>query len=126
KLLPLDTKWRAQQWPDAPTGPIDPDYAESLTMAQQTFEQTTAAKPLDVVTVRDLVQLLIYKVARSNAALGQILAVKQYENLTYCHSANVSLLSLLLAKQVGLNEAALAALVEAALLHDVGKTQIPL
>src|SRR5262245_35770342 len=60
KLLPLDTKWRAQQWPDAPTGPLDPDYAESLTMAQQTFEDTSAGKPLDVVTVRDLVQLLIY------------------------------------------------------------------
>ena len=126
KLLPLDTKWRAQQWPDAPTGPLDPDYAESLLMAQQTFENTSAGKPLDVVTVRDLVQLLIHKVARSNAALGQILAVKQYENLTYCHSVNVAMLSLLLGKHVGLNEAMLAALTEAALLHDVGKTQIPL
>ena len=78
------------------------------------------------MTVRDLVQLLIHKVARSNAALGQILAVKQYENLTYCHSVNVSVLSLMLGKQVGLDEATQAALVEAALLHDVGKTQIPL
>jgi putative nucleotidyltransferase with HDIG domain len=76
--------------------------------------------------VRDLVQLLIHKVARSNAALGQILAVKQYENLTYCHSVNVSVLSLLLGKHVGLDESVQAALVEAALLHDVGKTQIPL
>jgi putative nucleotidyltransferase with HDIG domain len=126
KLLPLDTKWRYQQWPDAPTGPLDPDYAESLLMAQQTFENTSAGKPLDVVTVRDLVQLLIYKVARSNAALGQILAVKQYENLTYCHSVNVAMLSLLLGKRVGLNDGMLAALTEAALLHDVGKTQIPL
>jgi putative nucleotidyltransferase with HDIG domain len=126
KLLPLDTKWRYQQWPDAPTGPLDPDYAESLLMAQQTFENTSAGKPLDVVTVRDLVQLLIYKVARSNAALGQILAVKQYENLTYCHSVNVAMLSLLLGKHVGLDDAMLAALTEAALLHDVGKTQIPL
>src|SRR5262245_15406332 len=126
KLLPLDTKWRAQQWPDAPTGPLDPDYAESLMMAHQTCEQTTAGNPLDVVTVRDLVQLLIHKVARSNAALGQILAVKQYENLTYCHSVNVAMLSMLLGKHVGLNDALLAALTEAALLHDVGKTQIPL
>jgi hypothetical protein len=126
KLLPLDTKWRLQQWPDAPTGPLDPDYAESLMMAQQTFEQTSAGKPLDVLTVRDLVQLLIHKVARSNAALGQILAVKQYENLTYCHSVNVAMLSMLLGKHVGLNDTMLAALTEAALLHDVGKTQIPL
>jgi len=126
RLVPLDTRWRAQQWPDAPTGPLDPAYAESILLAQQTFENTAAGKPLDVVTVRDLVQLLIHKVARSNAALGQILAVKQYENLTYCHSVNVSVLSLLLGKHVGLDEATLAALVEAALLHDVGKTQIPL
>jgi putative nucleotidyltransferase with HDIG domain len=126
KLIPLDTRWRAQQWPDAPTAPLDPDYAESIMRAQQTFEDTAAGKPIDVVTVRDLVQLLIHKVARSNAALGQILAVKQYENLTYCHSVNVAMLSLLLGKQIGLDEPTLAALVEAALLHDVGKTQIPL
>jgi len=126
RLVPLDTRWRAQKWADAPTGPLDPDYAESLIIAQQTWENTASGKPLDVVTVRDLVQLLIYKVARSNAALGQILAVKQYENLTYCHSVNVAMLSLLLGKQVGLDEQTLAALVEAALLHDVGKTQIPL
>jgi putative nucleotidyltransferase with HDIG domain len=126
KLLPLDTRWRAQQWPDAPTTPLDPAYAESIMRAQQTFEDTAAGKPLDAVTVRDLVQLLITKVARSNAALGQILAVKQYENLTYLHSVNVAVLSLLLGKHVGLDEPTQAALVEAALLHDVGKTQIPL
>jgi putative nucleotidyltransferase with HDIG domain len=78
------------------------------------------------VTVRDLVQLLIHRVARSNAALGQILAVKLYENLTYCHSVNVAMLSLLLGKQLGLDDQDMAALVEAALLHDIGKTRIPL
>jgi putative nucleotidyltransferase with HDIG domain len=126
KLVALDTRWRAQQWPDAPTGPLDPAYAESLMLAQQTFENTAAGKHLDPVTVRDLVQLLIYKVARSDAALSQILAVKQYENLTYCHSVNVAMLSLLLGRQLRLDEAAMSALVEAALLHDIGKTRVPL
>jgi putative nucleotidyltransferase with HDIG domain len=126
KLLPLDTRWRARQWADVPTGPLDPDYAESIARAQETFENTAAGKPLDVMTVRDLVQFLIYKVARSNAALGQILAVKQYENLTYCHSVNVAMLSLLLGRHVGLDDRTLTLLVEAALLHDVGKTRIPL
>jgi len=126
KLLPLDTRWRARQWSEVPTGPLDPDYAESIARAQETFENTAAGKPLDVMTVRDLVQFLIYKVARSNAALGQILAVKQYENLTYCHSVNVAMLSLLLGKHVGLDDRTLTVLVEAALLHDVGKTRIPL
>ena len=81
---------------------------------------------MNVVTVRDIVQLLIRKVAGSSAALGQILAVKLYENLTYCHSVNVATLSLLIGKQLGFDEAAIAALGEAALLHDIGKTRIPL
>ncbi|HEY7443027.1 MAG TPA: HD domain-containing phosphohydrolase [Vicinamibacterales bacterium] len=126
KLLPLDTRWRVQRWPEAPTGPLDPSYAESILLAQQTFENTAAGKPLNVVTIRDLVQLLISKVAFSGAAMAQILAVKQYENLTYCHSVNVAMLSLLLGRQVGLDDATLQVLVEAALLHDIGKTRIPL
>ncbi|MGE3177369.1 MAG: HD-GYP domain-containing protein [Vicinamibacterales bacterium] len=126
RLVPLDTRWRAEQWPESPTGPMDPDYAESLVMAQHAFDQVAAGRDLKPATVRDLVQLLMFKVARSHAALSQILAVKQYENLTYCHSVNVSMLSLLLGRQVGLDEETLAALVEAALLHDIGKTRIPL
>ncbi len=126
RLIPLDTKWRAQKWPDAPTGPLDPDYAESLARTQGAFEHVAAGKRLDQVTVRDLVKLLIHRVARSNAALGQILAVKQYENLTYCHSVNVAMLSLLIGRQLGLDESAISALVEAALLHDIGKTKVPL
>lgn len=126
KLVPLDTRWRTQQWPEGPTGPLDPAYAESLSLAEETFETVASGKRLDAVTVRDLVQLLIHKVARSNAALGQILAVKQYENLTYCHSVNVAMLSLLIGKQIRLDEPTIAALVEAALLHDIGKTRIPL
>jgi putative nucleotidyltransferase with HDIG domain len=126
RLVRLDTRWRSQQWPDAPIGPLDPAYAESLALAEQTFDTVASGRRLDSVTIRGLVELLIYKVARSNAALGQILAVKQYENLTYCHSVNVAMLSLLIGKQIGLDEATLAALVEAALLHDIGKTRIPL
>ncbi len=126
RLVALDTRWRARQWPDAPAGPLDPAYEESLELAQQTFETVASGKRLDSVTVRDLVQLLINKVARSNAALAQILAVKQYENLTYCHSVNVAMLSLLIGKRIGLDDATVAALVEAALLHDIGKTRVPL
>ena len=126
RLVALDTRWRTEQWPDAPTGPLDPAYAESLQLAQRAFESTAAGKPFDLVTVRDLVQLLIFKVAQSDAALAQVLAVKQYENLTYCHSVNVAVLSLLLGKQLGLDGPTMVALVEAALLHDIGKTRVPL
>jgi putative nucleotidyltransferase with HDIG domain len=126
RLVALDTSWRSGQWPDRPERIADPDYAESLALAEETFDQLSHGRSLDLVTVRDLVQLLMRRVATSNAAFAQILSVKQYENLTYCHSVNVAVVSLLLGRQLRLDDAALMALVEAALLHDVGKTRIPI
>ena len=126
RLLPLDTRWKGHDWPDAPTAPLDPAYAESLALTEQTFEDVASGKGMNLMTVREIVELLIRKVAGSSAALGQILAVKLYENLTYCHSVNVATLSLLIGRQLGFDADATAALGEAALLHDIGKTRIPL
>ena len=126
RLVPLDTRWKTVQWPDGPTGPLDPSYELSLALTERTFDDVMSGRGVDLGTIREIVHLLIQKVAASNAALGQILAVKLYENLTYCHSVNVATLSLLIGKQLGFDPAATAALAEAALLHDIGKTRIPL
>ena len=126
RLVPLDTRWRSRQWPDHPQHALDPDYEESLLLAQHAFEQLSEDRRLDLRTVHDLVRLLMCRVVTSNAAIAQILAVKQYENLTYIHSVNVAVLSLLLGRQLGLDDETLVSLVEAGVLHDVGKTRIPL
>jgi putative nucleotidyltransferase with HDIG domain len=126
RLVALDTRWRSEQWAEAPKDIYDPAYGESLDLMQQTFEHVQEGRELKLATIRHIVELLIHKVAGSSAALAQILAVKLYENLTYCHSVNVATLSLLIARQVGFDEATTAAIGEAALLHDIGKTRIPL
>jgi len=125
KLIQLDTRWRKYDWPEAPDEIVDPDYLESLSRAEDVFSQLAEGKAVDVMAVRDLLQLLTSKVAQSNAALSQILAVKQYENHTYCHSVNVAVLSLVIGRRTGLDDPSLSVLAEAALLHDVGKIRIP-
>jgi len=126
RLVPLDTRWRSRQWPDRPEQVLDPDYEESLALAQHAFDQLSSDRVLDIRAVGDLVRLLMFRVVASHAALAQILTVKQYENLTYVHSVNVAVLSLLIGRQIGIDEETLPVLVEAAVLHDVGKTRIPL
>jgi len=126
RIVPLDTRWRTLQWDNTPEQPLDPSYAEALARAEQAFETVASGRSLDGVNIRELVQLLIGEVARSNAALAQILTLKKYENLTYCHSVNVAILSLMLGQQLQLEETTLTVLVEAALLHDIGKTRVPL
>jgi putative nucleotidyltransferase with HDIG domain len=126
RIVPLDTRWETRQWPDGPTGPVDPAYEEALLMAQNAFQQVSSGEGLDAKAVRDTVQLMVRQVAGSNSAIGHVLAVKHYENLTWCHSVNVAMLSLLIGRQIGLEGEAMVSLVEAALLHDIGKTRVPL
>ncbi len=126
RLVPLDTRWRAPRWADEPDRVYDADYEESLSRARETFDDLVSGGRLNVAGVRDLVRLLVGRVVSSHAALAQILAVKRYENLTYIHSVNVAVLSLLLGRQLALSDEQLTILVEAAVLHDVGKTRIPI
>jgi putative nucleotidyltransferase with HDIG domain len=126
RIVPLDTRWRSPQWEDGPAQPLEPSYGEALTRAEQAFETVASGRSLDAVNIRQLVQLLIGEVARSSAALAQILTLKEYENLTYCHSVNVAILSLMLGRQLRLDDDLITVLVEAALLHDIGKTRVPL
>jgi putative nucleotidyltransferase with HDIG domain len=126
RIVPLDTRWRAPQWDDGPPEPLEPSYREALKRSEEAFETVASGRSLDAVNIRQLVQLLIGEVARSSAALAQILTLKEYENLTYCHSVNVAILSLMLGRQLRLKDDLITVLVETALLHDIGKTRVPL
>ena len=63
--MPLDTRWKTVQWPDAPTGPLDPSYELSLALTERTFDDVMSGKGIDLATIRDIVHLLIQKVARA-------------------------------------------------------------
>jgi len=53
-------------------------------------------------------------------------AIKDYDEYTYFHSVNVSILSIALGNKIGLPRKVLAELGLAALFHDIGKVDIPI
>src|SRR6202008_498678 len=63
RLVPLDTRWKAVHWPDAPTGTLDPSYELSLALTERTFDDVMSGKGIDLATIRAIVHLLIQKVA---------------------------------------------------------------
>lgn len=64
---------------------------------------------------------------RSNENLiMETVSLSSYDNYTYVHSVNVCILSVLIGIGLGFNNEDLEKLSQAALLHDIGKTRIPL
>jgi HD-GYP domain-containing protein (c-di-GMP phosphodiesterase class II) len=126
RILPVDSYVPGQEWPEAPERIFDDDYRESVDKAKDAFEHFGHGFAPDVTEIQDLLDVIVGRAAHSKVALSQVLALKSYENLTYLHSVNVTLLSLRLGERIGLDERTRMALAEAALLHDVGKTRIPL
>ncbi len=125
KLVPVETRSRSYDWPEAPLEVLDPAYGKSLDSAHESIGAIFDGATPDPDALRSLISWVAEQVVDSSSALSQILSVKRYENHTYCHSVNVATLALLLGRRLGLNEEALTTLAESALLHDVGKRQIP-
>ncbi|MEN8145195.1 MAG: HD domain-containing phosphohydrolase [Gemmatimonadota bacterium] len=125
RLVAVDGGAQPREWPDRPEQVWDSSYAEALERADETFDNVAAGGQIDVDELGTLVQVITESVAGSTTALSQILLLKEFENHTYCHSVNVTVLSLLIGERIGLSDSVAAELAEAALLHDIGKMRIP-
>jgi len=126
RILPVDSYAPGQEWPEAPEEIFDSDYRESVDKARDAFEYFSRGFAPGASVIQELLDVIVGRAANSGVAMSQVLALKSYENLTYLHSVNVTLLSVRLGERIGLDEPARMALAEAALLHDVGKTRIPI
>ena len=52
RIVALDTRWRAPQWDDGPSQPLEPSYGEALTRAEQAFDTVASGRSLDAVNIR--------------------------------------------------------------------------
>ena len=124
RILPINHRVK-ERLPEAPETLHDEGYRESAELAHDVFDRFDQGFAPDVQSIHDLLEMLVGRVARSSVALSQVMALKRYENRSYLHSVNVALLAVRLGERLGLARPELMQLAEAALLHDVGKTRVP-
>ena len=75
---------------------------------------------------RNLIEQLSQAVAQNRTALLALTALKEYDNYTFTHMVNVSILTMGQARGLGLEGAMLREFGFAALMHDIGKVNTPL
>lgn len=110
----------------APPKTVDPNdvYRAALRAVEELNFRASEQLPAQYRKARLVVTSLIESVARDKLALMAMTALKDHDEETCHHSVHVTILSLMIGAQLGLDRAALSTLGLAALFHDIGKVRI--
>lgn len=94
-------------------------------------EQTRlkAIKSLKKLNIDDCIYIannIVEEIRESESMVVETINLSSYDNYTYTHSINVDILAVVLGVACGLRDDELRKLSQAALLHDIGKTCVPI
>jgi putative nucleotidyltransferase with HDIG domain len=100
-------------------------YTEAVGMAANLWQTAQQEGMPDPAQSRQLVDSLAQAVAQNRTALVALTALKDYDNYTFTHMVNVSILTMGQARGLGIDGTLLREFGLAALMHDIGKVRTP-
>ena len=113
---------------DAPAGDVATFqrlYSDAVTVAERLWDTSQAEGEPDPDAGRTVVDSLAQAVAQNRTALLALTALKNYDNYTFTHMVNVSILTMGQARGLGIDGSLLREFGLAALMHDIGKVKTP-
>ena len=109
----------------ADAGAIRATYEDATVIAERLWSQTAAEGRPDPGAARGMVDTLAQAVAQNRTALMALTALKHYDNYTFTHMVNVSILTMAQARALGIDGTLLREFGLAGLMHDIGKVRTP-
>lgn len=100
-------------------------FFSALSAVQNNTNQARNQGNINIAKTKRVVQGLIDIIIEDDAALMEMTALKNFDDYTYVHSVNVCVLALVLGYNLGMDRRRLSHLGVGALLHDIGKTKLP-
>jgi HD-GYP domain-containing protein (c-di-GMP phosphodiesterase class II) len=101
-------------------------YNSALDAARQAVNSARLSGVIDVKAAEAVVEEMLEAVARDPAMVLGLSVLKGHDEYSFTHSVHTSLLSLVFGSYVGLTTHELRGLAMSAMLHDIGKSVIPL
>jgi HD-GYP domain-containing protein (c-di-GMP phosphodiesterase class II) len=100
-------------------------YTRSVKVARDMMEGLVLGKAIGARRAERAVLAVVDQVLKEPATMLGMLTLRDFDDHSYVHSVNVSILSVALGDYLGLNREQLFELGFAALFHDIGKVLIP-
>jgi putative nucleotidyltransferase with HDIG domain len=101
-------------------------YNDAVSAAASVWESAATESAPDATIARTMIDGLAQAVAQNRTALLALTTLKNYDNYTFTHMVNVSILTMGQARGLGIDGPLLRELGLAALMHDIGKVRTPI
>lgn len=105
---------------------FDAVYEDTLQVVNSCFSTMRYFKEVPLLQMRELADTSLNLMADTTGVLSYLQLIRKQDDYTFHHSINVAIISGIVGKWVGLSGEELKDLIFSGLLHDIGKTQIPL
>lgn len=111
----LDQKERARQ-----------TYVRSLDVTREIMTSARIGRSPGLKRVKRAVQGIVDAILTDASSMLGLTTLRDFDEYTFVHSVNVCILSVALGRRLGLSKVQLLDLGLAALVHDIGKSRVPL
>ena len=101
-------------------------FFSALAVVQSNVNQVKTQDSINISKTKRAVQGIIDVLIQDESAMLELTSLRNFDDYTYVHSVNVCVLSLVLGYHLGMDRKHLSQLGVGALLHDIGKTKLPI
>lgn len=101
-------------------------YRRARQVVVQAMQDARTGEAIKTEEVSAVVSGMVENILQNQDALVSLTRLKSFDEYTFFHSVNTAVLALALGRRAGMDRQALHRLGCGALLHDIGKTKIPL
>ncbi|MDP9200852.1 MAG: HD domain-containing protein [Gemmatimonadota bacterium] len=101
-------------------------YSHSVAVTKDVINSVRIGKTPNIRKIKRVVQGVVDQVLNEETSLIGLTAIRDYDEYTFTHSVNVCIFSIALGRRLGMTKLQLYELGLAALMHDIGKSRVPL
>lgn len=100
-------------------------YFNAVSFTRGVMTSMKKGEQISLRRAKRVIETMVDALLSEEQLLVGMTSIKDYDDYTYHHSVNVSILSIAVGHRIGLSKRHITALGMTALFHDLGKTEIP-
>lgn len=101
-------------------------YNDNVEVVRDVLHDISIGKNINIEKVNNVTDSVFIRINENRDIVGCINQIRGVDEYTYTHCVNVSLISMLIGKWLKLDSRKIKLLVQTGLLHDIGKTKVPI